>query len=117
MFRITTFQELMKGLPRSTFDQVVKKRNADKYCKRFSHWDHLIAMLYAQLSGTTGLRPLQTAFNSHEAHLYHLGTAPIKRSTLADANEKRADTVFRAYLSRPVARQVMTPQARWRKAR
>jgi putative transposase len=94
MFRITTFQELMKGLPRSTFAQVVKKHNADKYCKRFGHWDQLIAMLYAQLSGTTGLRPLQTAFNSHEPHLYHLGTAPIKRSTLADANEKRADTVF-----------------------
>jgi putative transposase len=94
MFRITTFQELMKGLPRLTFDRVVKKHSADKYCKRFSHWDHLIAMLYAQLSGTTGLRPLQTAFNSHGDHLYHLGTAPIKRSTLADANEKRADTVF-----------------------
>ena len=94
MFRITTFQELMKGLPRSTFDKVVRKHNADKFCKRFRHWDHLIAMLYAQLSGTTGLRPLQTAFNSHEAHLYHLGTAPIKRSTLADANEKRPDTVF-----------------------
>ncbi len=84
----------MKGLPRSTFDKVVKKHNADKYCKRFGHWDHLIAMSYAQLSGTTGLRPLQTAFNSHEAHLYHLGTTPIKRSTLADANENRADTVF-----------------------
>lgn len=94
MFRITTFQELMKGLPRSTFDQVVKRHNADKYCKRFGHWDQLIAMVYAQLSGTTGLRPLETAFNSHEAHLYHLGTAPIKRSTLADANENRADTVF-----------------------
>lgn len=94
MFRITTFQELMKGLPRGTFNQVVKKHNADKYCKRFGHWDHLIAMLYAQLSGTTGLRPLQTAFNSHEAHLYHLGTAPIKRSTLADANENRAGKVF-----------------------
>ena len=94
MFRITTFQELMKGLPRSTFDQVINKHNADKYCKRFGHWDQLIAMLYAQLSGTTGLRPLQTAFNSHQAHLYHLGTAPIKRSTLADANEKRPDTVF-----------------------
>lgn len=84
----------MKGLPRSTFDRVVRKHNADKYCKRFGHWDQLIAMLYAQLSGTTGLRPLQTAFNSHEAHLKHLGTAPIRRSTLADANENRPDTVF-----------------------
>lgn len=94
MFRITTFQQLMKGLPRSTFDQLVKRRNADKYCKRFGHWDHLIAMLYAQLSGTSGLRPLETGFNSHVAHHYHLGTSRIKRSTLADANENRPDTVF-----------------------
>jgi IS4 transposase len=84
----------MKGLPRGTFDQLVKRHNADKYCKRFGHWDHLIAMLYAQLSGATGLRPLETGFNSHAAHHYHLGTSPIKRSTLADANEKRPDTVF-----------------------
>ena len=94
MFRITTFQELMKGLPRSTFDRVVKKQNADKYCKRFRHWDHLIAMLYAQLSGTTGLRPLQTAFNANKDQLYHLGTKAFKKSTLADANENRSDTVF-----------------------
>lgn len=94
MFRITTFHELLKGLPRGTFDQLVKKHNADKYSKKFGHWDQLIAMLYAQLSGTTGLRPLQTAFNSHVAHHYHLGTSPIKRTTLADANERRSDTVF-----------------------
>jgi IS4 transposase len=97
----------MKGLPRSAFDQVVKKHNADKYCKRFGHWDQLIAMVYAQLSGTTGLRPLQTALNSHEAHLYHLGTSPIKRSTLADANERRSDTVF-SEIAQWLMRQVST---------
>jgi IS4 transposase len=84
----------MKGLPRATFDQLVKRRHADKYCKHFGHWDHLIAMLYAQLSGVTGLRPLETGFNGHLAHHYHLGTAAIKRTTLADANRKRPDTVF-----------------------
>ena len=94
MFRISTFQNLMKGLPRGTFDKLVKRHSADKYCKRFGHWDHLIAMLYAQLSGATGLRPLETGFNAHVAHHYHLGTSSIKRSTLADANEKRSDVVF-----------------------
>lgn len=54
MFRITTFQELLKGLPRGVFDQLVNKHNADKFSKKFKHWDQLIAMLYAQLSGTTG---------------------------------------------------------------
>jgi len=84
----------MKGLPRGVFDQAVRRHNADKYCKRFGHWDHLVAMLYAQWSGAAGLRPLETGFNSHAAHHYHLGTSAIKRSTLADANEKRPDTVF-----------------------
>lgn len=109
MFRITTFHEILKGLPRGAFDQLVKKHNADKYSKKFGHWDQLIAMMYAQLSGTSGLRPLQTAFNSHVAHHYHLGTAPIKRTTLADANEKRADTVFSetaAWLMRQVSGQL-----------
>jgi putative transposase len=94
MFSITTFGELMKGLPRSTFNHLVKRHNADKYCKKFSHWDHLIAMLYGQLSGTSGLRALASGFNSHMAHHYHLGTGAIRRSTLADANERRSDIVF-----------------------
>lgn len=109
MFSITTFSELLKGLPRGTFDQLVKKHNADKYSKRFGHWDQLIAMMYAQLSGTTGLRPLEAGFNSNASHHYHLGTKPIKRATLADANEKRADTVFSetaAWLMGQVSRQL-----------
>jgi IS4 transposase len=94
MFSITTFDELLKGLPRSTFDRVVRRHNADKYCKHFGHWNHLIVMLYAQLSGTTGLRPLQAGFNSQAASHCHLGVKPLKRATLADANEKRSDVVF-----------------------
>lgn len=94
MFSITTFSELLKGLPRSTFSQLVKRHNADKYCKKFGHWDHLIAMLYGQINGASGLRPLTAGFNSHVAHHYHLGTSVIKRSTLADANERRSDVVF-----------------------
>jgi IS4 transposase len=94
MYRITTFREILKGLPRGAFDQIVKRHNGDKYSKKFGHWDQLLAMIYAQLSGATGLRPLETAFNNHAAHHYHLGTQPIKRSTLADANSTRKDVVF-----------------------
>jgi IS4 transposase len=94
MFSITTFHELLKGLPRSTFDRLVKQRNADKYSKKFGHWEHLVAMLYGQLSEAPGLRPLEAGFNSHAAHHYHLGATPIKRTTLADANATRSDAVF-----------------------
>lgn len=109
MFRINTFHALMKGLARDAFERLVKKHNGDKYCKRFGHWDHLVAMIYAQLSGVTGLRPLETAFNSQVAHHYHLGTDCIKRATLADANETRKDVVFAdtvAWLIQKVSRQL-----------
>lgn len=95
MYSLTTFQQIMKGLPRGAFDKAVERHNADKYLKHFKQWNHLVAMLYAQLSGVTELRPLIIGFNSHVAHHYHLGMSPIKRSTLANANEQRSDAVFK----------------------
>lgn len=94
MFSITTFSELLKGLPRATFDKLVSAHKGDKYVKKFAHWDHLIAMLYAQMTEAPGLRPLEAGFNSHTSHLYHLGTKPLRRSTLAEANQNRSDAVF-----------------------
>lgn len=96
MFSITTFNELLKGLPRAAFDQCVRRHNADKYAKHFKHWNHLIVMLYAQLSGATGLRPLEAGFNSHATAHHHLGVKSVKRATLGDANENRSDVVFAA---------------------
>jgi IS4 transposase len=94
MFSITTFGQLLKGLPRGTFDKLVAKHHADKHCKRFNHWKHLVTMMYAQLSGTASLRTLEAAFNSQRAHHHHLGADRIRRTTLAEANENRPDTVF-----------------------
>jgi IS4 transposase len=94
MFRITNFQELMKGLPRGSFDAIVNKHNANKYTKQFGYWQHVVAMIYAQLSGASSLRELQAGFNGHVAHHYHLGASVIKKSTLADANSQRKDAVF-----------------------
>ena len=94
MFRISRLHEIMKALPRSTFDEVVTSHQADKHSKGFGCWDQLVAMVYAQLSGASSLRVLETGFNSQRTHHYHLGTSPIRRSTLADANGKRKTEVF-----------------------
>lgn len=84
----------MKALPRGAFDRVVETQQADKYSKGFACWDQLLAMVYAQLSGASSLRVLETGFNSQRTQHYHLGTAPIRRSTLADANGRRKTEVF-----------------------
>lgn len=84
----------MKGLPRAAFDQVVTRHKAAKYCKHFKPWNHLVAMVYGQVSGASSLRALETSFNAHASHHYHLGTSMLKKSTLNDANDKRSALVF-----------------------
>jgi len=94
MYRDTRFAEVLKGLPRSVFDKHVRRLDADKHCKGFRAWDQLIALMYAQISGATSLREVETGFNSQKRHHYHLGTRAVRRSTLADANHKRPAALF-----------------------
>lgn len=94
MYRNTRFRELMKGLPRGNFEKVVDRLEADKYNKGFRSWDQMLAMIYAQISGCQSLRELEAGFNSQAVHHYHLGSREIKRSTLSDANNKRATELF-----------------------
>ena len=52
--------------------------------------------MYAQLSGVKSLRQLVEGFNAQAHHHYHLGVAPLKRSTLSEANAKRSADVYMA---------------------
>lgn len=94
MFSLSRIAKAFQCLPRSAFDEIVKKHKADRYVKRFSSWDLLISMVYAQLSGVASLRELETGFNQHRNHHYHLATNKVSRSTLAEANERRNPEVF-----------------------
>lgn len=97
MYTNTRFRELLKALPKNTFRRCVKQHQSDKHNKGFDSWDHLISMIYAQLSGSRSLRELEVSYNSQAAHHYHLGCGPIKRSTLSDANAKRDASVFESF--------------------
>lgn len=94
MFRNTRFREVLKGISRGTVDRLTKKHQANKHCKGFAVWDHLVVMLYAQFSQCSSLRELETGFNHQAVHHYHLRTRCVKRSTLSDANTKRDSEVF-----------------------
>ncbi|TXR38448.1 IS4 family transposase [Ectopseudomonas mendocina] len=94
MYTNTRFADLLKGLPRPVFDKQVRELDADKHCKGFKSWDQLIALIYAQIACASSLREIETGFNSQKIHHYHLGTRCIRRSTLADANQKRPAALF-----------------------
>lgn len=108
MSTILTFGALLKGLPRKEFDRAVHRHRADKYCKHFTCWKHLVALVYAQLSGASSLRTLELSFNSHMQYHGALQAGVVRRTTLADANERRSTVVFSemaAWLIGQVARK------------
>src|SRR5512134_2029580 len=68
--------------------------------RRLTTKSQLVAMLYAQFSGASSVREIEAGFKSHAPRLYHLGAAPARRSTLADANALRPAGVFAALFAR-----------------
>lgn len=90
----SVFHSLMKHVPWSKFEQVVEKYGADRLVRKLTTKRHFIALLYGQLSGSTSLREIVTGMASHETRLYHVGAAPVKRSTMSDANSQRPWQVF-----------------------
>lgn len=90
----TVFAQLLKPIDRRVFKQIVERHGGDAYDKSFKSWDHLVALMYAQLAGVSSLRALVPAFNADARAHYHLGTRRLARTTLSDANARRPVGVF-----------------------
>jgi len=90
----TVFHTVLKHLPWDEFERLVKAHGADEEERGFTAKTQLVAMIYAQLSGTGSLREIVAGLSSHQARLYHLGIGKVCRSTLADANAHRPSGLF-----------------------
>jgi putative transposase len=88
------FATLLKPLDRRRFKAIVERHQGDAYDKSFHSWDHLLALIFAQLSGLNSLRGVAAGWNANAHHHYHLGSAKLTRTTLADANARRPVGVF-----------------------
>lgn len=94
----TVFHGLLKQVPWHRFEALVEEHDADARVRRLSTKGQFVALLYGQLSGASSLREIVTGLSSHTARLYHLGAAPVRRSTFSDANTQRPATVFTGLL-------------------
>jgi IS4 transposase len=95
----TVFHAVLKLVRWSAFDRLVDEFAANKKVRRLTTQNQFIAMLYAQLAGSEGLRAIEASFTSHAGKLYHLGACEVSRSTLADANASRPCAVFTGLLA------------------
>ena len=82
------FTQLCSFLPKVKFDWFVKKYEGNKYIKSFTCWNHLLVMLFGQISNRESMRDLITTLNAHKPKFNHLGFGKsISLSNLSKANE------------------------------
>ena len=63
-------------------------------------------MMFAQITARSSLRDIVHQFQFQAARLYHLGILAVKRTTLADANNKRSAEFFQALFEHQYAKCV-----------
>ncbi len=91
----TLFGQMREAVGRSRFDALVESHESDKYCNGNASWMQFSAMLYAQITGASGLRSIEGAFRRNRGITYHLGLdREIKRSSISYANNTRDCSIF-----------------------
>lgn len=93
-FHPSVFASLLKPLSRRRFAASTARHDGDAYDKNFSSWDHLVALIFVQVSGADSLRGLEAGWAANGHHHYHLGAGRIVRSTLSDAARRRPAAIF-----------------------
>ena len=86
----TLFAQVVKFLPRYEFQKCVTRYDGDRRVRSFTCWDHLLCLIFAQLTCRESLRDIVACLRAVDGRLYHMGIrGTVSRSTLADANELR----------------------------
>ena len=91
------YSQVINLLDKAKILHISREQGGEHYTKRFSVWIHLIVMLYAVIKRFDSLREITTSLLADTNKLAHIGiTFKIGRSTLADANKRRSESIFEA---------------------
>ena len=94
----TVFAQLISFLSHNEFNRCVTRYGGNKSVRSFSCWDQFLTMAFAQLTYRESLRDIEVCLAAQRHKLYHCGfSGPVKRATLADANEKRDWRIYRDF--------------------
>lgn len=97
------FSQLCDFLPVDYFKWLVKKYDGNKHVKSFTCWNHLLVLIFGQLSNRDGLRDLIVTLTPFKSAFHHLGFGKsISRSNLSKANEVREVRIFQEFADRMV---------------
>jgi len=86
----TMFAQLMEFVPWTSFARIVTRYGGDSGVRCLPCTEQFRAMAFAQLTYRESLRDIEACLLANQTKLYGMGfRSPVRRSTLADANEGR----------------------------
>ena len=100
----TLFAQLMDFLPWKTFARIVDRYGGNHRIRTLACTEYFRVLAFAQLTYRESLRDIEAVLSAQSVKLYHMGIrGPVRRSTLADASERR-DAQFSPRFRRQTAR-------------
>ena len=98
------FAQLTAHLPLTTFRRCVARYKGDHKVKSFTYLEHLLVMIFAQLTFRESLSDIEACLRAQTDKLDHMGLlAQVARNTLANANAMRDWRIYAEFSQRLIA--------------
>ena len=92
------FVQLTDFLSMRIFDKYVEHYAGNSRVRHFTCWNHMMCMMFGQLSGRESLSDLISGIIAHRGKSYHLGLgSKVTKSNLAKANKNRDWRIYAAF--------------------
>lgn len=92
------FAQIVEFIPRFEFEKCVKRYKGDFHAKSLNSYNHLLQLIFGQITACTSLRDICLCLKAHQKNLYHLGIRQnVVHSTLSRANDNRDYRIFQDF--------------------
>ncbi len=92
------FAQIVEFIPRFEFEKCVKRYKGDFHAKSLNSYNHLLQLIFGQITACTSLRDICLCLKAHQNSLYHLGIRQnVVHSTLSRANDNRDYRIFQDF--------------------
>lgn len=89
------FSQVIEYIPRYRFEKLVRQYKGDWHSKGLNSYNHLLHLLFGQITGCSSLRDICLCLDAHKNILYHLGIRnSVTHTSLSRANENRDYKIF-----------------------
>ena len=101
----TLFAQVMDFLPWTTCERLVHRYRGDHRARVLRSAEQFRVMAFAQLTYRESLHDIETCLSAQARKLHHMGfREPVRRATLADANELRNWRIYAEFAQRLIIR-------------